>query len=165
MSLDNMIDNYTYPFLQAGAHRDYDYLDYALLADKGIILAADWDTPVKFLKLARASLDFPPVNISQKSLGSIENAQMDFNINSLGIVAKQIYFPDADQFFEQASQRQLVFVDPTTPDGAETLFGGPPQKKKVIFVRSDIYFYGPPVYSYPLPQGICDSHTVLTVDR
>ena len=74
----------------------------------------DWDTPVKYETLTRASLvNITKIaNINNLTLDDITNAQIAFNLNNVGTVTKESFFPDADKFFEHAQPRQLAFVDP-----------------------------------------------------
>jgi hypothetical protein len=136
------------------------------LADKGAVLVGDWDTPAKWKKVTRAEVAPPVANINNSTADEIGNTQMFYNVQGLGTVSRQDYFPDADSFYEHAGQRQLVFVDATTDAGKASLGLGEKRKKRIAFARLDIHFYGPPTYyAYPLPNGITDINSVLTVDR
>ena len=164
-NLDNGIANYAYPFQKTNP-RDYDYLDYGLLANKGAVLIGDWDTPVKWKKVVRSTVAPPLEDINNSTTDNINYAQTSYNIRNPGEITLQDYFPDSDSFYESAAQRQLVFVDATTEEGRNSLGLNETRKKRIAFSRLDIHFYGPPTSAqYPLPKGITDIKSVLTVDR
>src|SRR3569623_1297304 len=50
MLIDYGIEKYLYP-KKSTDPRDYDILDMAFLADKGVTFVADWDTPIKVIPI------------------------------------------------------------------------------------------------------------------
>eukprot|EP01022_Parablepharisma_sp_SALTPOND_P014384 TRINITY_DN1949_c0_g1_i5.p1 TRINITY_DN1949_c0_g1~~TRINITY_DN1949_c0_g1_i5.p1 ORF type:complete len:1905 (-),score=154.15 TRINITY_DN1949_c0_g1_i5:5307-11021(-) len=133
----------------------------------------DWDTPAKKGKVLRNSSMFPEVDGTFNGF-DIQNMNYSTTINSKHLVLKQIFYDKADSFFEHASQRELVFVDPTKEGGAKTLFpeGIPEEiknpnkpntvKKDFVWSRLDLYFYA--AQEYLQPENINYTH-VISVDR
>lgn len=81
--------------------------------------------------------------LGNDSINNITNGNLVESIPNLGVDLEQIYFPDAQKFYTTASPRQLVFVDPTTLGGAQSLDSSAtsPQPKNLVFSRVDIHFY------------------------
>ncbi|KAJ3426543.1 hypothetical protein M0812_26109 [Anaeramoeba flamelloides] len=167
--------NWIFPFEKN--LEDFDYLEYLELYNFKASLAADWDTSVKIMKELTRD-DIP----EDADLGDVLHAEYQTNIDSLNTRVKQSFFEDADLFFEHATQRLMVYCDTTEelpaqefwvdvnniPDGKWTMKDGKRvEKKKLFWVRNDVYFYdkvdGTSVY--PLPSGITEPQTVFTIDR
>ena len=139
-----------YPF-ENQVDQNFDYLDFAWLNGRNIVLGAEWEIPVKPLKVIRNSSAFPATNFS----GSFDILNMNYSmsVNTPDLVTEQIYFADSSQFFEHATQRLMTYVDTTQPAGAATLYpNGVPAairnplnpsvvKKNLVWVRNDVYFY------------------------
>ena len=74
-------------------------------------------------------------------------------VSSTSEILRQINYRKADRLYKLASQRLMVYVDDTSPEGAKTLYGNdiPEEwkdpvlndraKKDFIFARNDIFFY------------------------
>ncbi|KAL9649755.1 hypothetical protein ABK040_009570 [Willaertia magna] len=153
----NGLDDYYFPFKKNNENnrRNWDVLDYEFLKGKGIVLAADWDTPVKITKAYRSDL---PIQLSESqiSINSTMNSIKYVNYSSTNtnpfLVTKQEYF-EGDSFFEQATPRQLVFIDTTIEEGAAIFYGNDSipayykhpdknsTKHELLWVRTDVFFY------------------------
>ncbi len=169
------IDNaFIFPYKNADADlRDYDFVDYKTLKCTDAVLSADWDTPVKTILMSRSEVDLPPAdNCTERQIDDIIGKDYAYSVNNECLVSKQLYFADADNYYEHATQRQLVFVDTTKEKGAQSFYkDGIPQelqngtvaKKNLIFARNDIYFYDNK--NYPLPEGVSDPNIFFTIDR
>jgi hypothetical protein len=138
-----------------------------------VVLSPDWDTPVKTVLLSRAETSLPAASVcNDKNINQIIGKDYAYAINNESLVAKQLFFADAADYYQQATQRQLVYVDTSKEAGAASFYGGniPIElskglvaKKNLIFARNDVYFY--PNKNYVLPQGISDVNSYLTIDR
>ncbi len=163
---------YYYPFENV-ADKNYDYLDYLWLNGKGVVLVAEWDIAAKRTKLLRNEA-FPEVDSTQSDF-DIQNVNYTGTINSLNYVMKQIYYANADNYFDYASQRQMVFVDTSTVGGAAAYYpNGIPDgirdtnkatnvaKKILAWARSDLYFYSTSEYQMPTNVNYTQ---VISIDR
>ena len=149
----------------------FDYIYPSELQGKGVIIGLEWDSPV-----------FPTKEIYNKDekdgLGELINIK-GINlglttINSTSEVIKQLNYRKSDIFYKLASQRLMVFVDDSTPEGAKTLYGkNIPEdlldpiykdraKRDFLFSRIDIYFYKNDNYHYP--PGTSDKY-ILSIDN
>lgn len=152
-----------------------DYIYTAYLQGKGSIIAAEWDSPVLPVKelltedkIAEAGDAIKQeVNITGINRGMI-------TINKTLEVIKQVNYRKSDRFYKLASQRLMVFIDDTTPEGAKTLYGSniPAEwkdpihndraKKEFLFLRNDIYFYENE--NYCNPPGVTEK-IVFSIDQ
>ena len=114
---------YYYPFLNeevasgSGTQlKNWDHLDFKYLNKKDVYLGADWDIPVRIKKIVRDS-SFP--DVTTESVYDIVNINYSTTINSMETVLEQLFFDQADKFFEHATQRLMVYVDTSKPEGAK----------------------------------------------
>ena len=146
-----------------------DFIYPAELKDKGVIIVAEWDSPV-----------LPTKVLYDKSEGTGEGFYIPgmnlglATVNSTSEAIKQINYRKSDRFFKLASQRLMAFVDTSTPEGAKTLYNGniPAEivdpvykdrtKKDFLYTRLDIYFYENE--NYVNPPGVTEKH-VISVDK
>ena len=132
-----------------------DYIYTNELNNKGIILCAEWDSPVLPIKEINTNVGIgKKVNITGINFGMV-------TINSTSENIRQVNYRKSERFYKLASQRLLVFVDDTSPEGAKTLYGdnipnewkdpvlGDRAKKQFLFLRNDIYFYDNENYVNP----------------
>ncbi len=166
----NDLRTYYYPFEDV-ASKNFDYLDFKWLNEKNIILGAEWEIPVKPIKITRPA-DFPEV--SETGPFDIGNLNYTTMINSKDTVLQQNYYINSDKFFEHAAQRLMVYVDTSKEKGAATRYpDGIPEsernprkptvaKKELIWTRSDVYFYQ--AQDYQKPANIDYTH-VISLDR
>ncbi len=156
---------FVFPFENAtDSSRDYDYIDYKTLKCTDTVLSADWDTPVKTTMELRSETGLgDPPECPDKEIGDIVGKDYAYSATVEDQVARQRYFADADNYYEHATQRLLVFLDTTKEAGALSYYGDtiPDEmdndgkaKKTLIFARNDIYFYDNA--NYPLPEGLSD---------
>jgi len=172
----NNIGNWSFPFPQEGGdNRAFDYLDWDLLIDRSDDLAADWDEGVKLFRESRSKFSklAPPRGDIPKD--HVMNANYQTNNDDDTFLLKQFQFDDSDKFYEHAVQRLMAFLDVTIPEAAKTYWGetipeeersaSNPEvgKKRILFVRHDIFFGK----KYLLPSGLDKSYfdKYLTFDR
>ncbi|NTU98874.1 hypothetical protein HGA64_02620, partial [Candidatus Falkowbacteria bacterium] len=166
--------SYIFPFTKyVEGDRDYDVIDYQSLKCTDSILSADWDTPVKTILMNRSEAGLSDqTGCADQDISRVIGKDYAYTVNNEGIVAKQLYYADASDYYEHATQRQLVYLDTTKTDGAQSFYAGniPEEmqngavaKKNLIFARNDIYFY--PNKNYPTPEGVTDKNAYLTIDR
>ena len=163
--------NYSYPWRTTGT--DQDYIDYQFLSNKDIVMVAEWDTPTKINKKMRSEANLPDVSGFNGDI-YLENGNYSTVIDNSQLVLHQMYFVDADLFYEHATQRAMTFVDTSKENGAKAQYeNGIPEhlkdpvnpnktKKYIPFSRVDIFFY--PADEYQLPNGLNDSF-LLSVDK
>ena len=167
--------DYKYPWTQTGA--DLDYIDYAELSDKDIVLSTDWDHPVKQFKVERNDL---VNNVDVKNLfNPTGNLELNIDESSLlknnnQILLKEMFFKDGDLFYEVAKQRKLVFIDTSQEKGAQAFYKNniPTDKQdpakntrakiNPVFSRVDLYFKYDK--NYQIPEKV-ESNMVITVDK
>lgn len=77
-----------YPF-QAQIDQNFDYLDFAWLNGRDIVLGAEWEIPVKPLKVLRNSTTFPPYNFS--GTFDIQNMNYSSAVNTPQVLLKWYY--------------------------------------------------------------------------
>ena len=154
-----------------------DFIYTAYLQGKGSIIAAEWDSPVlpakelidgEMIKRSGDGLK-QEVNISGINRGMI-------TINKTSEVIKQVNYRKSDRFYKLASQRLMVFIDDSTPEGAKALYGSSDKipeewkdpiyndraKKEFLFLRNDIYFYENE--NYCNPPGVTEK-IVFSIDK
>ena len=152
---------------------DYIYTGY--LQGKGSIIAAEWDGPVLPVK---ELVDEEML----KKIGKFSNQEVNISginagmitVNKTIEVIKQVNYRNSNRFYKLASQRLMVYIDDTTPEGAKTLYEGsiPEEwkdpvlkdraKKEFLFLRNDIYFYENE--NYCNPPGVTEK-IVFSVDK
>ena len=140
------------------------------LKGKGVTMVLEWDGPVLPVKeLYTKSTEGlgEEVNITGINLGLT-------TINSTSEVIKQVNYRKSERFYKLASQRLMVWVDTSTPEGAKTIYNGnipsdlldpvfkDRTKKDFLFSRLDLYFYENE--NYVNPTGITEKH-IFTVDQ
>lgn len=160
------------PFKSTNA-QDFVYTPF--LQGKGAVIVAEWDSPVLPVKetinkdrLEDIYLD-KEVNLKGINIGMI-------TIDKTSEIIRQVNYRISDRFYKLASQRLMVFVDDSTPEGAKTLYGSyeniPKEwkdevkkdraKREFIFTRSDIYFYDNE--NYVNPPNI-NEKTIFSIDN
>ena len=161
---------YYFPFSNQDG-QSADFLDYAYLNNKAVVMSADWDTPVKTGKVIRND-SFP--NLTVTGPINVLNCNWSTVIDSLVTVIEEIWYPNSDIFYELATQRLLAFVDTNKPEGAAAIFpNGIPvdqqsasfpntRKRDLIWARNDVYFYN--TNEMPLPNNINYTH-IISLDR
>ena len=157
-----------------------DFIYTAFLQGKGAVIVAEWDSPVLPVK---ETIDRERVKTEEEA----ENLKKDLELKGINVgmitinktseIIKQINYRNSDRFYKLASQRLMVFVDDSTPEGAKTLYGSydkiPTEwkdtykndraKREFIFTRSDVYFYNNTNYVNP-PKLNSDS-IIFSVDK
>ena len=170
----NKINTYEVPFNSSGAT---DFIYTAFLQGKGAVIVAEWDSPVLPVKQTIEKI---------KSNEEAENLKNDVDLKGINVglitigktseIIKQVNYRNSDRFYKLASQRLMVFIDDSTPEGAETLYKSfqkiPDEwkdtikkdraKREFIFTRSDIYFYKNENYVNP-PK--VDEKVIFSVDK
>ena len=161
---------FTFPWSSTGS--EYDFIDYAELSGNGVVVVKDFDTPVKFFKVGRDEVTYS--NKYNPSDTSIDVDDSQTTLTNSQTILKEMYFGDADLFYESAQQRKLLFVDTSTTEGANTQYGSSipddikdpddETKAKVMlgFARCDIYFLDN--INYQLPTGTNGS-LLFSVDQ
>ena len=160
------------PFKSTNA-QDFVYTPF--LQGKGAVIVAEWDSPVLPVKetinkdrIESIELD-KEVNLKGINIGMI-------TIDKTSEIIRQVNYRISDRFYKLASQRLMVFVDDSTPEGAKTLYGSyeniPKEwkdevkkdraKREFIFTRSDIYFYDNE--NYVNPPNI-NEKTIFSIDN
>ena len=171
--------NFTYPWVDI-EERPRDYIDYAEVAGKNICYVDDFDTPVKLSKNQRTDegIEYP----NKFELPNDTKIEMDEKMgSSKGIspytLLRQLYFVDAERFYETAHSRQSLFVNTATEEGAKAYYGNDviPEnerdgdnekiaKVQCAFIRVDTYFYTSIFNQYQLPSGI-DGNVLISIDK
>lgn len=139
-----------------------DYIYTAYLQGKGSVIAAEWDSPVLPVKELIDADMLPKVGDGIKQDVNISGINRGMiTINKTSEVLKQVKYSDSSRFYKLASQRLMVFIDDSTPEGAKTLYKGniPEEwkdpvykdraKREFLFLRNDIYFYENENYCNP----------------
>ena len=168
--------NYSYPWLDVN-NRGVDYIDYVEVANKGVCYVSDYDTPSKWGKVTRSSLEGIVDNLFEPHGNAVADDYAGLtkatNANSL---LKQIYFADNEKFYETASPRISLFINTATKEGAEAMFGNnipadlvdphdsTKTKTQYAFIRVDTYFYNSIFGQYQLPDGF-DDKVLISIDR
>ena len=147
----NKDNNFMIPFPKNDDNaQDFIYTGY--LQGKGAVIATEYDSPVLPVKEIIDPAKLSTINITDDidiqgiNLGMI-------TVEKTTEIIKQVNYRQSDRFYKLASQRLLVFIDDSTPEGTKTLYGsadkipkewsfsGDRAKKELLFTRSDIYFY------------------------
>ena len=169
--------NFTYPWVDID-DRGVDYIDYAEVAGKNICYVSDFDTPVKLSKNQRddEDVEYPnKFNLTEKiTLDEKMGSSKGISPNTL---LRQLYFVDAERFYETAHSRQSLFVNTATPKGAEAYYGTDtiPEEERdgdnnkiakvqCAFIRVDTYFYTSIFDQYQLPNGFNGS-VLISIDK
>ena len=148
-------NNFIVPF--SDNDNETDFIDTVFLNNKGVVLSFDYTSPVLPYKYLNTEGDIgKEVNI--KGINSTY-----ISVTSSTESIRQVNYRNGDLLFKMASNRLMVYVDDTTPEGAKTLYGenipeeimDPVLKDRAkmdfIFMRQDIFFniddnkyYNPP---------------------
>jgi hypothetical protein len=168
----NTINNFEVPFRSDDAQ---DFIYTAFLKGKGAVIVAEWDSPVLPVKETITPEKAGDISLDDEvDLKGINVGMLTINKNSE--VLKQVNYRKSDRFYKLASQRLMVFIDDSTPEGTLTLHKGfqniPKEwkdeelndraRREFIFTRSDIYFYENE--NYVNPPKITEK-VVLSVDK
>ena len=172
---------FDYPWLSI-ENRSDDYIDYAEVAGKNVSYVNDYDTPVKISQNQRTDESVNYVN--KFVLPNNDNIVLDEKAGATRGISKntllrQLYFVDAEKFYETAAPRLSLFINPATEVGAEAYYGGnfdeipeddrnpdDPHRAKVhlAFIRVDTFFYSSIFNQYQIPKGL-DSSVLISLDR
>ena len=170
---------FDYPWLSI-ENRSDDYIDYAEVAGKNVSYVNDYDTPVKISKNQRTDVNYE----NKFELPNNDNIVLDEKAGATRGISKntllrQLYFVDAEKFYETAAPRLSLFINPATEVGAEAYYGGnfdeipeddrnpdDPHRAKVhlAFIRVDTFFYSSIFNQYQIPKGL-DSSVLISLDR
>ena len=170
---------FDYPWLSID-NRSVDYIDYAEVAGKNVSYVNDYDTPVKISKNQRTDVNYE----NKFELPNNDNIVLDEKAGATRGISKntllrQLYFVDAEKFYETAAPRLSLFINPATEVGAEAYYGGnfdeipeddrnpdDPHRAKVhlAFIRVDTFFYSSIFNQYQIPKGL-DSSVLISLDR
>ena len=171
--------NFSYPWVDID-NRSIDYVDYAEVAGKNVCYVNDYDTPVKLSKNQRSDekVDYPnKFNMTKNENITLDEQQGPSKGISPYTLLRQLYFVDAERFYETAAPRQTLFINPATEIGALEYFKGgdipleeqdieDPTKGRVhlAFIRVDTFFYTSIFNQYQLPKGL-DGTVLLSIDK
>ena len=171
--------NFSYPWVDID-NRSRDYVDYAEVAGKNVCYVNDYDTPVKLSKNQRSDekVDYPnKFNMTKNENITLDEQQGPSKGISPYTLLRQLYFVDAERFYETAAPRQTLFINPATEIGAREYFKGgdipleeqdieDPTKGRVhlAFIRVDTFFYTSIFNQYQLPKGL-DGTVLLSIDK
>ena len=170
---------FDYPWLSIEKRSD-DYIDYAEVAGKDVSYVNDYDTPVKISKNQRTDVNYE----NKFELPNNDNIVLDEKAGATRGISKntllrQLYFVDAEKFYETAAPRLSLFINPATEVGAEAYYGrnfdeipeddrnpDDPHRAKVhlAFIRVDTFFYSSIFNQYQIPKGL-DSSVLISLDR
>ena len=165
---------YIYPFTKTGAH--VDFVDYAELSGKDVVIVKDFEQPVKYVKVDRTDVTEDEVknlfHVSGKVNDDI-NEEKTVKTNSQ-MLLKEICYEDADIFYELADFRRLIFLDTSSKEGAQAFYNNniPEEdqdpadtsraKIQIPFARVDFYFETDP--NYQIPTNITND-MIFTTDK
>ena len=172
--------NYTYPWTQI-ENREIDFIDYAEIAGKNVCYVDDFDTPVK---LSRNQRDDEETNkiLNKFELPNDINITLDEKAGATRGISpntflRQLYFTDAEKFYETAAPRKSLFINTATEEGAKAYYGNDPipenetdadnknvAKVHLAFIRVDTYFYTSMFNQYQLPSGF-DGNVLISIDK
>ena len=169
---NNKDNNFVVPFPKNNDNvQDFIYTGY--LHGKGAVIVAEWDSPVLPVKETIDPSKLSNINITENvDLKGINIGMV--TIEKTTEVIKQVNYRQSDRFYKLASQRLMVFVDDSTPEGTKTLygssdkipkewsFGGDRAKREFLFTRSDLYFYENE--NYVNPPG-ANEKIIFSVDK
>ena len=171
--------NFSYPWVDID-NSSIDYVDYAEVAGKNVCYVNDYDTPVKLSKNQRSDekVDYPnKFNMTKNENITLDEQQGPSKGISPYTLLRQLYFVDAERFYETAAPRQTLFINPATEIGAREYFKGgdipleeqdieDPTKGRVhlAFIRVDTFFYTSIFNQYQLPKGL-DGTVLLSIDK
>ena len=167
--------DYKYPFTTTAG--DIDYIDYAELSGKDIVMDQDFDEPVKYVKVERVDIkeknDVKNLFDVTGNLNSDVDESNQLKTNNQ-MLLKQICYKDADIFYEIADFRRFVFIDTSKTNGAKTYYNNNiPEDEKdpadetrakinIPFSRVDFYFEVDP--NYQIPRNITND-MIFTADQ
>ena len=160
-------NNFIVPF--SDNDNETDFIDTIFLNNKGAVLSYDFDSPVLPYKYINTEGDIgKEVNI--RGINSYY-----ISVTSTTESIKQINYRNGDLLFKMASDRLMVYIDDSTPEGAKALYGetipdeirdpvlNDRAKKDFIFIRQDIFFNIDDNYFYN-PPGVNDK-ILFSVDK
>ena len=165
-------NNFEVPFESDNAT---DFIVSASLQGKGVHMVSEWDGPVlpsKQLISKEVAEENKEALKKEMDLKGINQGMITINDNTE--IIKQINYSKSDRFYKLASQRLMVFVDDSTPDGAKTLYEnnipndiidpilGDRVKRNFIFMRNDIFFYDNKNYCNP---PLINEKILFSVDK
>ena len=113
--------DFTYPWTSI-EDRGVDYIDYIELADKGVCYVGDYDTPVKTGMVDRSSVEYENKYSPTGEAKYDEIVGVDKGITAANVM-KEIYFSDAESFYEKATGRTQLFIDTHNEKGAQAVYG------------------------------------------
>ena len=164
---------YIYPFTKTAEH--VDFIDYAELSGKDIVIVKDFDQPVKYVKVERTDVkeknevkDLFEVSGSLKTDVDEDNSLKTNN----QMLLKEICYKDADIFYEIADFRRFAFIDTSKTNGAKAYYNDNiPEEEKdpadntrakinIPFSRVDFYFETDP--NYQIPKNITNDMAFTT---
>ena len=167
---------YYYPWLDTN-NRGVDYIDYVEVAGKGVCYVSDYDTPSKWGRVTRDSVNGTVKNLFEPTGNATADDYADLTIaTNANSLLKEIYFADNEKFYETASPRISLFINTATKEGAKAMFGNSipsglvdphdPTKTKAqyAFIRVDTYFYNSIFNQYQLPDGF-DDKILISIDK
>ncbi len=171
--------NFSYPWVDID-NRSRDYVDYAEVAGKNVCYVNDYDTPVKLSKNQRSDekVDYPnKFNMTKNENITLDETQGPSKGISPYTLLRQLYFVDAERFYETAAPRQTLFINPATEIGAREYFKGgdiPLEEQDIedpttgrvhlAFITVDTFFYTSIFNQYQLPKGL-DGTVLLSIDK
>ena len=172
--------NYSYPWIQI-ENREKDFIDYAEVAGKNVCYVDDFDTPVKLSRNQREDEETNKI-LNKYELPWDENITLDEKAGatrgiSPNTLLRQLYFTDAEKFYETAAPRLSLFVNTATEVGAKAYYGEDPipddevdkdndkvARVHLAFIRVDTYFYTSIFNQYQLPSGF-DGDVLISIDK
>ena len=169
--------NYKYPFTETV--KDVDFIDYAELSGKDVVIVKDFEQPVRYDKVERNDIlnsdDYKDNNIITVEGDLYPNIHEDSRLKTNNqMLLKQTCYKDADIFYEVADFRRFAFVDTSSIDGAKAYYKNniPDEDKdpannsrakiEVPFSRVDIHFEDIP--NYQLPENVTND-IVFSIDK
>ena len=173
--------NFTYPWVDID-NRPIDYIDYAEIAGKNICYVSDFDTPVKLSKNQRSDEEVKykdKYEIPQDAEITLDEKMGSSKGISPNTLLRQLYFVDAERFYETAHSRQSLFVNTATEEGAKAYYGEkineiPDDERdgdndklgrvQCAFIRVDTYFYTSMFDQYQLPSGF-NGDVLISIDK
>ena len=166
---------YVYPFTKTAEH--VDFIDYAELSGKDVVIVKDLDQPVKYVKVDRSDVkeknEVKDLFEVTGNLNTNINEETTLKTNNQ-MLLKEICYKDADIFYEIADFRRFVFIDTSNPDGAKTYYNNDiledekdpadntRAKINIPFSRVDFYFETDP--NYQIPTNITND-MIFTTDK
>ena len=146
-----------------------DYIYTSELNNRGVFIGYEWESTILPVR------EMNPKNNSHEQINITGINEGLLVIETTSEIIKQINYRKSDNLYKLGTQRLMVYVDDTTPEGAKTLYGDNINnteirdpilknvaKKEFGFVRIDIFFYDN--INYHNPPGV-DKNTFITFDQ